>query len=87
MSKIEGKDSFWHKISLQQSYSDLIKVRQYKDGMKQTVFKDESTKTPVADREDLLMIDGYRIIALAWLLMFGSAQFTMGGLAYNPWNL
>jgi len=30
-------------------------------------------KTPIADREDLLMIDGYRILALAWIMVFGAA--------------
>ena len=64
-----------------------MRIRQYKNGTKQTVFKDNSTKTPIADKEDLLMIDGYRICALAWIMVFGAAQFTMAGLAYNPWNL
>jgi hypothetical protein len=54
--------------------SDLLKVRQYKDGTRQTIFNDDqSKKTPIADREDLLMIDGYRILALAWIMVFGAA--------------
>ena len=41
----------------------------------------------VVDKMDLLMIDGFRVLALVWLLMFGAAQFTMAGTNYNPWTL
>ena len=33
------------------------------------------------------MFDGMRVICLVWILTFGTAQFTMGGTAYNPWTL
>jgi hypothetical protein len=33
------------------------------------------------------MIDGLRVICLVWILTFGSATFTQGGTAYNPWTL
>ena len=73
------RDETWtYRISLQQSFKDMLEVRDVNDG---------SLKFKIADREDLLMIDGYRVWCLIWILLFGAAQFTMGGLAYNPWNL
>ena len=39
------------------------------------------------DVNDLRMMDSFRVLCLVWILLFGTAQFTMSGSAYNPWTL
>ena len=41
----------------------------------------------LVDQTDLLIIDGFRIAGMLWLLIFFAAQYSMAGVLYNPWTL
>jgi hypothetical protein len=61
-------------ISLQKSFHDLLAPR-------------EVDTSIFGDKEDLKMLDFFRVLCLIWILAFGTCQFTMSGSAYNPWTL
>jgi hypothetical protein len=61
-------------ISFQKSFNDLFAPR-------------EIDTTIFGNKEDLKMLDFFRVLCLIWILAFGTCQFTMSGSAYNPWTL
>lgn len=70
-----GIENVLDSICLQNSYRDLMAPRDLKK------HKD------LYDETDLLIIDGFRIAGMIWLLMFFAAQYTMAGILANPWTL
>ena len=49
--------------------------------------RDLSKHDDLVDKTDLLIIDGFRIAGMVWLLIFFAAQYTMAGILFNPWTL
>jgi len=74
----QHKKSIAERVSLQQSFSDLLEIRKVNR---------PGEDAQIADRQDLQMLDCFRWLCLLWILTLGTSQFTMGGSAYNPWAL